>query len=148
MTEYGQYQKQWLDTFGTIDLEQWRFVHLRLPRAEWPRDTTRSGTEGELNLLRDGIFNGDITAEDIRESQPAVYRKYRSTLQQLEAITARQNTKADWVFVGDWTPDNIEPYPSKKDGGYAERQANLERNVYHYWPQQPNNSAMQKPDKG
>ncbi len=40
----------------------------------------------------------------------------------------------EWMYVGDWKPTDIEPYPSKKDGGYSQRQKNLENNTYYYWP--------------
>jgi hypothetical protein len=44
------------------------------------------------------------------------------------------NNKQDWFYVGDWKPSNIEPYPSKNDGGYSLRRRNLESNRYFYWP--------------
>jgi hypothetical protein len=40
----------------------------------------------------------------------------------------------DWYYVGYWKPSNVEPYPSKKDGGYEERRINLKKNPYFYWP--------------
>ena len=39
-----------------------------------------------------------------------------------------------WCYVGDWKPTNIELYPSINDGGYKERQRNLENDRYYYWP--------------
>ena len=39
----------------------------------------------------------------------------------------------DWYYVGNWKSTKIEPYPSKKDGGYEERRKNL-KNPYFYWP--------------
>lgn len=44
------------------------------------------------------------------------------------------DNKPDWLYVGEWIEQTIEPFPSKKDGGYLERQYNLESNRYYYWP--------------
>jgi hypothetical protein len=49
-------------------------------------------------------------------------------------ILTHKHNKPEWVYVGEWKPGIIEPYQSNKDGGYKERQLNLERNIYHYWP--------------
>lgn len=35
--------------------------------------------------------------------------------------------KPEWLYVGDWTPD--------ENGGYEKRYSNLVKNRYHYWPQ-------------
>lgn len=37
--------------------------------------------------------------------------------------------KSEWVYVGDWLPDNSKPGES-----YLERKENLLINKYHYWP--------------
>lgn len=89
MVEYGKYQTQWLDIYGTINLSHWRICNVPIPTSR------------------------------------------------LDALAVKQNMETEFVYIGDWTPGDIEPYPSKKDGGYSTRQTNLERNVYHYWPEQP-----------
>ena len=40
------------------------------------------------------------------------------------------DNKPEWLYVGDWSPGPIKPYPSKRDGGYSQRQRNLESNIY------------------
>ncbi len=49
-------------------------------------------------------------------------------------IKQEQPIGVDWYYVGDWKPTEIEPYPSKKDGGYGKRRTNLKNNPYFYWP--------------
>ena len=46
----------------------------------------------------------------------------------------------EWYYVGNWSPTEIEPCPSKKDGYYEERRKNLKINPYFYWP--TNNSGI------
>ena len=43
------------------------------------------------------------------------------------------NDQPDWLYVGDWQPGPILAYPSYSDGGYSERQRNLESDRYFYW---------------
>ena len=38
----------------------------------------------------------------------------------------------EWYYVGNWSPTDIKPHPSKKDGGYEERRKNL-IDPYFYW---------------
>ena len=45
--------------------------------------------------------------------------------------------KPDWFYIGDWTPGPTEMAPSTLDGGYYERQNNIEHNRYYYWPPNP-----------
>ena len=44
------------------------------------------------------------------------------------------DNKPEWLYVGDWSPGPTKPYPLKCDGGYSQRQRNLESNRYLYWP--------------
>ena len=44
------------------------------------------------------------------------------------------DNRPEWIYVGEWRPGPIEPYPSPIDGGYLERQRNIESNRYFYWP--------------
>jgi len=44
------------------------------------------------------------------------------------------NNQPDWLYIGEWQPGIIKPFPSKLDGGYLDRQRNLEYNRYFYWP--------------
>jgi hypothetical protein len=43
------------------------------------------------------------------------------------------NEKQEWLYVGNWCPGPIEPFPSICDGGYSEREKNLKYNRYFYW---------------
>jgi hypothetical protein len=53
-------------------------------------------------------------------------------------VLTQNDSYPEWVYVGEWVPGIIEPYPSNKDGGYKQRQSNLEKNIYHYWPKNVN----------
>lgn len=44
------------------------------------------------------------------------------------------NNCTEWVYVGNWHPTKIKPYPSEFDGGYSIRNENIKNNKYHYWP--------------
>ena len=140
MVEYGKYQKLWLDTYGTISLDDWRLCRVPVPRSRWSYIPCNNGVGDEMSTLRDRVLNGELTVADIALSKPSVYQRYQSIIEKLEAIAVDENVEWEWLYVGDWTPDEIEPYPSAKDGGYSTRQTNLERNVYHYWPEQPTDS--------
>ena len=48
------------------------------------------------------------------------------------------NKNPEWLYVGEWRPGPIKPYPSRLDGGYKKRQKNLEYNRYCYWPSENN----------
>ena len=66
--ELGNYQWEWLNKYGKIDISEWRYEYLY--------DTI------------------------------------------------------NWYYVGDWQASKIEPFPSKKDGGYEARKNNLKHNPY------------------
>lgn len=129
MVEYGRFQKQWLAKYGTINLAEWRIVVVPIPRAMWIA-TAETDAGNELDRLGNSIFNGAMTVEDIRASQPELYRRYGRTLRRLEADAIRKNTSPEWVYVGDWQPN-----PADEEESYLTRQTNLARDVYHYWPQ-------------
>ena len=76
--ELGKYQWEWLNKYGKINLNEWRY------------DYTDNNK---------GVVVG-----------------------------------LDWYYVGNWSPTSIEPYPSKKDGGYKKRRENLKKDPYFYWP--------------
>ena len=57
------------------------------------------------------------------------------------------DNKPEWLYVGDWSPGPIKPYPSKRDGGYSQRQRNLESNRYFYWPRGEEEEESLKRDR-
>ena len=59
---------------------------------------------------------------------------YNQTINLNQWIRDIIDGKPEWLYVGDWTPGPIKPYPSKCDGGYAQRHRNLKSNRYFYWP--------------
>ena len=57
------------------------------------------------------------------------------------------DNKPEWLYVGDWSPGPIKPYTSKRDGGYSQRQRNLESNRYFYWPRGEEEEESLKRDR-
>ena len=129
---YGIFQKQWIAEYGAINLDEWRFEVVPLPRAMWKKKSYEGDVKNELEGLGNSIINGDLSVEDIRANQPKLYRLYKRTLERIEAIVIRKNTVAEFCYVGDWQPNPSDEYKS-----YQIRHENLQNDVYHYWPRRP-----------